>query len=131
MQLISKEAELFEFLKRSTYPDLVKARNQMSRWDCYSPSTRHRVELKCRKTHYETLLIERKKYQALVDTCEAHFDIPIYICSTPSGIFAYNLLCVSPEWEVNRRNPATTQFANGARVEKEVAYLHTNLSIKL
>ena len=131
MQPINKEDDLFDFLKRSTYPDFVKARNQMSRWDCYSPSTRHRVELKCRKTHYETLLIERKKYQALMDTCEAHLDIPIYICSTPMGVFAYNLLCISPEWEVNRRNPATTQFANGARVEKEVAYLHTDLALKL
>ena len=47
----------------------------------------------------------------------------MYICSTPGGVFLFNLFWVSPEWEINRRNPATTEFANGARVEKEVAYL--------
>lgn len=123
MKPINKEAELFEFLKRSTYPDLVKARKQMSTWDCYSPSTRHRIELKCRRKHYDTLLIEKKKFDAVTRVCEDNLDIPIYICSTPSGVFLFNLFWISPEWEINRRNPATTQFANGARVEKEVAYL--------
>tara|TARA_A100000171_G_scaffold297_1_gene478 strand:- start:2560 stop:2955 length:396 start_codon:yes stop_codon:yes gene_type:complete len=123
MQPISKEDDLFDFLKRSKYPDLVKAKAQMSRWDCYSPKARHRIELKCRKKHYDTLLIEKKKFDAITEVCEDNLDIPMYICSTPSGVFLFNLFWVSPEWEINRRNPATTEFANGARVEKEVAYL--------
>ena len=123
MQPISKEDDLFDFLKRSRYPDLVKAKTQMSRWDCYSPNARHRIELKCRKKHYDTLLIEKKKFDAITKVCEDNLDIPIYICSTPSGVFLFNLLRVLPDWEINRRNPATTEFANGARVEKEVAYL--------
>lgn len=131
MQHISKEAELFDFLKRNTYPDLVKAKDPVSRWDCYSPKTRHRIELKCRRTHYDTLLIERKKHQALMDISEANFNIPIYICSTPVGVYAFNLLRISPDWEINRRNPATTEFANGNRVEKEVAYLNIKDSIVL
>jgi|TARA_R110002020_G_scaffold48945_1_gene139779 hypothetical protein len=124
MKPISKEADLFDFLKRSTYPDLVKAKNQMSRWDCYSPKVRHRIELKCRKKHYDTLLIERKKFQAINSVCETNLDIPIYVCSTPGGVFLFNLFWVSPNWEINRRNPATTEFGNRARVEKEVAYLN-------
>jgi hypothetical protein len=123
MKPINKEDDLFDFLKHSTYPDLVKAKNQMSRWDCYSPSTRHRIELKCRRKHYDTLLIEKKKFDAIISTCEDNLDIPIYLCSTPVGVYSFNLFWITPEWEVNRRNPATTQFANGARVEKEVAYL--------
>ena len=31
MQPINKEDDLFDFLKRSKYPDLVKAKTQMSR----------------------------------------------------------------------------------------------------
>ena len=131
MQPINNEADLFDFLKRSTYPDLVKAKNQMSRWDCYSPSTRHRIELKCRRKHYDTLLIEKKKFDAVIEVCEDNLDIAIYICSTPGGVFSFNLFWVSPEWEINRRNPATTEFANGARVEKEVAYLNIKHATRL
>ena len=29
------EKELFEYLRENYYADLVKARKQMSRWDCY------------------------------------------------------------------------------------------------
>jgi len=95
----------------------------MSRWDCYSPKVRHRIELKCRKKHYDTLLIEKKKFDAIIKICEDNLDIPMYICSTPSGVFIFNLFWIEPDWEINRRNPATTTFANGCRVEKEVAYL--------
>lgn len=123
MEPINNEADLFDFLKRSKYPDLVKAKTQMSRWDCYSPKVRHRIELKCRKKHYDTLLIEKKKFDAIIKICEDNLDIPMYICSTPSGVFVFNLFWIEPDWEINRRNPATTEFANGARVEKEVAYL--------
>ena len=131
MKRISKEDELFDFLKHGYYLDLVRAKSPMSRWDCYSPATRHRIELKCRKKHYDTLLIERKKYQAVMDTCQDNFDVPVYICSTPSGVFLFNLLNVSPEWEINRRNPATSVFGNRTRVEKEVAYLNIKDSIIL
>ena len=54
-----KEIDLFNYLVENIYPDLVKAKNQMSRWDCYSPSTSHRIELKCRQVHYKTLLLEK------------------------------------------------------------------------
>ena len=123
MAPINNEADLFDFLKRSEYPDLVKAKTQMSRWDCYSLDERHRIELKCRRKHYETLLIEKKKFDAIVKICEDNLDIPMYICSTPGGVFVFNLFWIEPDWEINRRNPATTEFANGSRVEKEVAYL--------
>jgi hypothetical protein len=86
-----KEIDLFNYLVENVYPDLVKSRNQMSRWDCYSPLTSHRIELKCRKTHYKTLLLEKGKYDAMVLECEKHLDTPIYINSTPKGIYSFNL----------------------------------------
>ena len=95
----------------------------MSRWDCYSPDTKFRLELKCRKAHYDTLLLEKKKYDAMIEECEKHLDTPMYFNSTPKGIYSFNLNLIIPEWETNNKNPATTQFYNTQRIEKEVAYL--------
>jgi len=117
-----REQDLFDFLKQKYIPDLVKAKNQMSRWDCYSPKYKMRIELKCRRTHYPTLLIERKKYDAMIAESAKHNDIPSYINSTPKGIYFFDLSKVNPQWEVNSRNPSTTYWG-GERIEKEVAYL--------
>lgn len=126
-----QENDLFQWLKQNVYPDLVKSKNPLSRWDCYSPNTGHRIELKCRKKHYNTLLLEKKKYDAMILECEKHLDIPIYINSTPDGIFSFNLNKIYPTFEVNNKNPATTQFYNNNRVEKEVTYLEINEALKL
>jgi hypothetical protein len=117
------EKDLFNWLKENIYPDLVEAKNKMSRWDCYSPAASHRLELKCRKKHYPTMLLEKKKYNAMRYECERHFDTPMYYNSTPEGIFSWNLNLIQPIWETNFKNPATTQFGNTQRIEKEVSYL--------
>lgn len=116
------EQQLFELLRKDYYPDLVKAKSQMSRWDCYSPTTFHRIELKCRKKHYSELLIERKKYDAMVLKCKDNLDIPIYINSTPEGIYRWNLYNVEPEW-FTKKIKATTEFANNNLIDKEIALL--------
>lgn len=117
-----KEKELFEYLIDCCYPDLVKANKQMSRWDCYSPKYRHRIELKCRGKHYDTLLIEKKKFDAMLIKCKDNLDIPLYINSTPKGIFKFNLYIVNPIWEIQYHNK-TTEFTNNNKVAKEVAML--------
>ena len=58
------EKALFNYMKDNHFEDLVMARGQMSRWDCYSPSLRYRLELKCRKRHYNTLLLEKSKFDS-------------------------------------------------------------------
>ena len=52
-----QEEDLFNWLKENQYSNLVKASNPMSKWDCYDYMTNHRIELKCRRTHYDTLLL--------------------------------------------------------------------------
>jgi hypothetical protein len=121
-----KEKELFAWLQDNLYSDLVKCKNPLSRWDCYSPEKFHRIELKCRKVHYDTLLLEKKKYDAMVTESLKHMDIPIYINSTPKGIFAFNLFKIEEEWEVNYLNPKNTYFGGSHRVPKEVTYLDIN-----
>lgn len=116
------ENDLFEYLQNCCYPDLVKARKQMSKWDCYSPNKKHRIELKCRGAHYETLLIERKKYDAMISKADENLDIPIYINSTPKGIYKFNLYLVEPKWEIQYHNK-TTHFSDNNKIKKEVAML--------
>lgn len=122
---INKEQQLFDWLKNNVYPDLVIARNQLSRWDCYSPKRKHRVELKCRQKHYPDLLVEKKKYDAMIAKCNQHNDVPVYINSTPQGVYAFDMRTHDGLWEV-RGMPKTTQFSNRNFVSKEVGYFYIN-----
>ena len=118
-----QERDLFEFLKLNYYSDLVMAKNPMSKWDCYSVATAHRIELKSRKTHYDTLLIEKIKYESLVNKCHENLDLPMYICSTPKGVYRFNLyLFKNLQWETQWHNK-TTEFSNRNKIPKEVAML--------
>lgn len=124
------EEQLFNWLKEFVYFDLVKAKNQMSRWDCYSPKFKHRIELKCRRKHYPTLLIEKSKYDAMIFESGKHMDVPMYINSTPEGIYSFNLHQIEPEW-IFKSLRATTQFANNKNIVKKVAFLDLEEALKL
>jgi len=117
-----KEQDLFDYLVNNYYPDLVKAKSKMSRWDCYSPETSHRIELKCRAAHYDTLILEKKKYDAMILKCNDNLDIPMYINSTPEGIYSFNLFEIKPKWEVKYLRKTTT-FTNANQIPKEIAML--------
>jgi len=116
------EKELFDYLRATVYPDLVKSHKPMSRWDCYSPTFFHRIELKCRGKHYDTLLLEKKKYDALMRKCSDTIDTPVYINSTPQGIYRFDLFLIEPKWEVQYHNK-TTQFSQTNKIPKEVMML--------
>lgn len=120
-----KEKNLFEFL-RAYAPDLRTMEDTMSRWDCISDDKEYVIELKCRRTHYPTLLIEKKKYDALIEKAGELGYKALYINSTPNGIYVWHLSDVDePEWKIENKHPATTAFGNTRRVEKEVGYLKT------
>jgi hypothetical protein len=125
-----REKDLFNYLVECCYPDLVKAKSQMSRWDCYSPKTYHRIELKCRTVHYDTLLLEKKKYDAMIQKCDDNLDIPMYINSTPKGVYQFNLYLVTLKWETQYHNK-TTEFSNNNKISKEIAMLDVNEAIIL
>jgi hypothetical protein len=120
------EQKLFQYLKDNYLPDLVLANNPMSRWDCYSIKYKVRIELKCRRAHYDTLLIEKKKYDSMLQSVEGTQYRPLYINSTPKGIWSFDLNTIKPNWITNRLNPATTDFINNMKVVKEVAYININ-----
>jgi hypothetical protein len=116
------ELRLFEFLRLNFLPDLERSSNQFERFDCTSQSTKLHVELKCRRSHYPTLLIEKKKFDALIAASTQLQFSPCYINSTPQGIYAFNLHKVQVTWE-NHPMPATTDFGNAQLVEKAVGFL--------
>jgi hypothetical protein len=125
-----KEKDLFEWLNQNHYNTLVNSKNPISRWDCYDIETRSRIELKCRRTHYNTLLLEKSKYDALIKESNKHLDVPIYINSTPNGIYLFNLLEVELNWFI-KSLPATTEFEKRMWIKKEVAELKIEQAIKL
>jgi len=128
---LMKEKDLFDLLKSSLYPDLEKSPGIYNTFDCISQKAAHYIELKCRLTHYPTLLIEEMKYRKLITQSAERDLIPFYINSTPQGVFSFDLMDVAePEW-VTHYMPATTEFARNWKVEKLVGYLDINEAIQL
>jgi hypothetical protein len=126
-----KEAELFDYLKGDLYPDLEKSVGIFDAFDCISAQAGHYIELKCRHTHYPTLLIEEMKYRKLITQAAERDLIPFYINSTPLGVFSFDLMDVAePIWEV-KYLPATTQFGRGGKVDKLVGYLPIEEAVQL
>ena len=125
-----KEKDLFEWLSKNHYKTLVNSKNPISRWDCYDIETQSRIELKCRKKHYDTLLLEKPKYDALIKESNKHFDVPIYINSTPQGIYLFNLNKVDLKW-FEKSLPSTSEFKNRRWVKKQVTEINIKQAIKL
>lgn len=118
------EKELFSLLKHNLYEDLVLVSEDMySAVDCFSESQSAYIELKCRKTHYDKLMIEKLKYDRLVSEANQVGMTPLYICHTPLGIWEFNLDLLSIDWEDRDDLPATTDFADKRRITKTVGYL--------
>ena len=125
------EAELFDYLKQHLYPDLVKSPGIFDSFDCISQQASHYIELKCRHTHYPTLLIEEIKYRKLITQSAERDLIPFYINSTPLGIYSFDLMDIpEPEWVIHWM-PATSEFDNRNEIEKLVGYLDIEEAIKL
>ena len=121
-----QESDLFDLLKNGFISDLKKSEDQFSRWDCVSHKFQYRIELKCRKTHYDTLMLERDKYFALILSYVETGYKPLYINYTPKGVYVFDLSELNPEWTTDTRMPKTTDFENNNRVEKT----YTMLEIK-
>ena len=125
------EAELFDYLKEHLYPDLVKSPGIYDSFDCMSQQAGHYIELKCRHTHYPTLLIEEMKYRKLITQSAERDLIPFYINSTPLGVYSFDLMDLpEPEW-VSHIMPATSEFENQEKVSKSVGYLSIEEAVQL
>jgi hypothetical protein len=115
MILLTEEI-LFQFLKRMI-SDLEKT-SQFSYRDAYSKRYNLTLELKCRRTHYQDILIEKYKWDNLI----RHKNIR-YVNSTPKGVFSFDLKELpEPDWQ-DHKMPKQTDFQDRNFVLKKVGYL--------
>ena len=114
-----REVELFEALK-AVYPDLTP----LSATDRADGITHDAyIEMKCRRTHYPTLLIEKNKWDYLADIRARTGAKTLYINSTPQGVYQFDLGAINePEWQL-KALPDKTDFANSGKVEKLCGFL--------
>jgi hypothetical protein len=125
-----KETELFLWLK-TEMPDLEHSPNEFDGFDCATQQYGMFIELKSRNTHYDTLLLERKKYDFLTATATALGLRPYYINSTPDGVWRFSLDELTDiVWE-EKWLPVTTEFLNRSKIMKEVTFLHTDTGVKI
>lgn len=126
-----KEQELFLWLKENHFPDLTHSPEQYDGFDCTTDEYKMFVELKSRKTHYPELLIEKMKYDFLIEEAKRLNLFPYYINYTPEGVFCFRLDELPEiEW-VDKWLPITTEFANKNNKMKLVGFLKIEWGTKL
>ena len=126
----STEEGLFHYLKMRYLNDLSMSEDNYEAHDCISPKAEMLIELKCRTTHFDELLLEADKYHALLIQAKKLGYAPWYVNSTPKGIYAFNLTFVAVTW-TTRLLPAATQPNPLQLVSKKVTYLHIKQARKL
>lgn len=129
--MVLKEPELFDYLKEFHYQDLEKSPVKFDTYDCESKEHKMFIELKSRNTHYDELLVEQPKYQALMDKSGFLGLTPWYICATPSGVWGFDLSALpTPEWS-EKWLPRNTEFSSSGNKTKVVGFLHIDKGILL
>ena len=118
----ASEQQLFDFIKKYFIKDLLPTKKSAARYDCYSQNYKMDVELKRRRKHYDELIIEKGKYDALMDRCELFGTTPVYINSTPEGVWGFYLEQFDLVWE-HRDLPKQTDFSRREKISKEISYL--------
>ena len=123
------EQSLFDYIKSTYLEDLKKTEHEYDYIDATSEGYRLTIELKCRSTHYDELILEKDKYEALMDRAQDLDFTPFYINSTPKGIYAFNLRKITVTW-TTKRLPSST-FYEGTEIDKKIALLHIDKAVKL
>lgn len=126
-----KEQELFEWLKDNHFSDLEHSPETFDGFDCSTKKFNMFIELKSRNTHYDTLLLEKKKYDFLTAKAKELGLDPWYVNSTPEGVWSFKL---SDEKEIvweEKWLPVTTEFANKTKTMKQVTFLPTSMGIQI
>jgi len=123
------EQGLFDYIKETYLEDLQKSEHTYEYIDATSYGYRLSIELKCRHTHYDELILEKDKYESLMQQANELGFTPFYINSTPQGIYAFNLRKIKVTWTIKRLPSSTVD--NGPDVDKEIALLHIDKAVKL
>ena len=121
------EPELFYKFKEHYLPELKVAVDTVSPFDAICHRAKVVVEFKCRRSHYRDLLIEWPKYQTLLNRAADRGYKPLYVCSTPLGVWAWDLTYLNLKW-IKKHLPYETKSnihaINDRRpILKQVAYI--------
>jgi len=116
------EGDLFYKFKEAYLPNLKIAIDSYSVFDAICHDAQVVVEFKCRRAHYNELLIEWPKYSALLNRAADRGYRPIYVCSTPLGVWAWDLTHIDLSW-FKKELPRQTDFNNKEIVTKTISYL--------
>jgi hypothetical protein len=126
--MIKNEVELFYYLKKYFFKNLTMSSDQFDIHDCHTQT--HYIELKCRRVHYDELILEKKKYDNLIkNSLDINLN-PLYISSTPKGIYAFYLDDIKFKW-YKKMLPITTDFDNNQKIEKIICTLHIKDAVEL
>lgn len=127
---MTTEKGLFNWIKKNFISDLKESEKATSRYDCFSNRYNLDIELKCRRTHYPDLIIEKKKYDSLMLRSKEYGTIPVYVNSTPNGVWAFYLADIKIKWQ-NKLLPKQTDFSDNTFIEKKIGYLTLESGIEL
>jgi hypothetical protein len=120
------ESELRDIASKRLDTDLIATKDVYCTFDAHCDD--YVVELKCRRTHYPTQLIEYKKFKANNDQADESGKEFLYVISTPSGEYIFNVSKLIADdydfgWE-DRRMPSKTDFNSPSlMVNKKVGYI--------
>lgn len=115
------ENELFNYLRKNIIFDLEKSTDQYSKFDCVSHFYKCVFELKCRFVHYDDLMLEQLKYNSLINQTYR----PLYVNSTPKGIYIFDIREIKPVW-ISNLMPKQTHFEQTDLIEKKYCLLNIN-----
>ena len=83
------------------------------------------------ETHYDDLVIEKTKYDALIERAEIFSTRAVYINHTPEGLWSFRLLELpEPIWQ-SKHMPTTTEFSNKSFILKVVGFIPVSSGIDL
>lgn len=112
------EAELIKLLQTKLIPDLEDT-SEFNRKDGYSASTDVVFEFKCRRRHYDTILMDKSKYEALMQSKRVRF-----VVSTPEGIWSWNIKKLKNlVWEQRELTASTWYYREFPTSIKTVTFL--------
>lgn len=120
------EAELLEELNTAKGWELESTcKDTWCRWD--AESDEYLVELKCRRAHYDTQLIEKPKFLHCIAEAHKTGKDFLYVANTPEGTYIFNVSELNKQdydfkWET-KRLPSKTMFGKWEYVDKKVGYI--------
>jgi len=123
------EKELFEAVRRNIAPDLVRTERNFS-FDAYTEEMNIYLEFKCRKKHYDKLLIEQNKWFNMLRDMDKFQVKGFYVNATPKGVFSFDIKDIHehrrPVFKDKRLRKTT--FYGGGDTIKKVSYLDISLA---